>query len=478
MTQLHEVTAGERTAGRALTTLPGPRGWPLVGNLFQLKVTQLPTILEHWADTYGPLYTFRLGRKPVVVLAAPDLIQAVLRQRPETFRRMGVIARVLEDMGGHGLFAAEGTAWRRQRRVVMPAVSLPQVRQFFPILTAATAGLKTRWDQAARTGEVVDMPAELMRYTVEVITRVTFGDDLSHELAGLPQHLGQILALINRRIMAPPWPVWQVFMRPADRGVERAIAAVRTALSTALAQCRARGAPAPTEATPSTTLVEALLAARDDAGTALSEDEILGNVFTLVVAGTETTANTLAWMMHFLTDNLAVQRTVQQEADAVLGEARLLPDVQAQDRLRYIDAVAQETLRLKGVAPVLSMEPLQAMEIGGLHLPAGTAVFLLTRYGGLHAPAFANADQFQPERWLTASQEPHTGHTPQALMPFGGGPRVCPGRHLALLEITTVMAMLGRNFTLTTPVDAPPVREHFAFTMKPTHLRLQLRPRA
>jgi len=74
---------------------------------------------------------------------------------------------------------------------------------------------------------VVDMPAELLRFTVEVITRVTFGDDLPHELAGLPQHLGQILALINRRIMAP-WPAWQVLTRPADRAVERAIAALRT----------------------------------------------------------------------------------------------------------------------------------------------------------------------------------------------------------------------------------------------------------
>ena len=184
MTPSSTVPSVVRPSGRSLTTLPGPRGWPLVGNLFQLKVTQLQTILEQWADTYGPLYTFRLGRKPVVVLAAPDLIQAVLRQRPETFRRMDVIAQVLEDVGGHGLFAAEGTAWRRQRRVVMPALSLPHVRQFFPILTAATAGLKTRWDRAARTGAVVDMPADLMRYTVEVITRVTFGDDLSHELAG------------------------------------------------------------------------------------------------------------------------------------------------------------------------------------------------------------------------------------------------------------------------------------------------------
>jgi cytochrome P450 len=476
MTQSHEVTADARTAGRPLTTLPGPRGWPLVGNLFQLTMPQLHTILEQWADTYGPLYTFRLGRKPVVVLAAPDLIQTVLRHRPETFRRLGAIAHVLEDVGANGLFAAEGAAWRRQRRVVMPAVSLPQLRQFFPILTTVTAGLKTRWDQAACAGEVVDMPQALMHYTVEVITRLTFGNDLPPELVGLPQHLGQILALINRRIVLP-WPAWQVLMRPADRAVEQAITALRTALATALAQCRARGAQAPMAATPPTTLVEALLAARDEAGTALSDDEILGNVLTLVVAGTETTANTLAWMMHFLTDYPAVQCTLQQEADAVLGEARLLPDFQAQERLRYIEAVAYETLRLKSVAPLLCLEPMQAVEVGGLHLPAGTAVFLLTRYGGRHEPAFTNASQFQPERWLTASMEPHPGHTPQALMPFGSGPRVCPGRHLALLEIKMVMAMLGRNFTLTKPEGTPPVGEHFAFTMKPTHLRLQVRHR-
>src|SRR4029453_14800196 len=118
--------------------------------------------------------------------------------------------------------------------------------------------------------------------------------------------------------------------------------------------------------------------------------DTVGNVSSRGWGGTETAANTLTWMMHFLTDYPAVQCTMQQEADAVLGEARLLPDIQAQDRLRYIEAMAHETLRLKSVAPVLSMEPTQAVEVGGLHLPAGTAVFLLTRHGGLHEPAFTD----------------------------------------------------------------------------------------
>jgi len=69
MTPPHAVPPVARPSGRPLTTLPGPRGLPLLGNLLQLKATQLPTILEHWADRYGPLYTFRLGRKPVVVVA-------------------------------------------------------------------------------------------------------------------------------------------------------------------------------------------------------------------------------------------------------------------------------------------------------------------------------------------------------------------------------------------------------------------------
>jgi cytochrome P450 len=479
MLQHHEGPAGTRTAGRPLTTLPGPRGLPLVGNLLQLKATQLPTILEHWADTYGPLYTFRLARKPVVVIAEPTLIQTVLRQRPEPYRRLGAIASVLEEIGAHGVFAAEGAPWRRQRRVVTQALTMPQLRQVFPTLTAVTARLKTRWDHVAHAGHAVDLQADLLRYTIEVITPVVFGDNtnpLAHEREGLPQHLAQILAMINRRITAP-WPYWHVFTLPAERAGERALAALRPALTDCIAQRRARWAQAPPVATHPPSVLDAMLAARDAAGAAWSDDEILGNLFTLLVAGTETTADTLAWMLHLLADHPAVQRTLQQEVDAVLGDAPMLQDFQAHERLRYTEAVAYETMRLKSVAPVLCVEPTQAVEVGGLHLPAGTAVFLLTRYGAMQEPAFTAAGQFQPERWLTAPLEPRPGHAPHALMPFGGGPRVCPGRTLAFLEIKAVMAMLCRNFTLTKPVETAPVGEHFAFTMQPTHLTLQLRPR-
>jgi cytochrome P450 len=293
---------------------------------------------------------------------------------------------------------------------------------------------------------------------------------------GLQPYLAQILPTINRRCQAL-WPYWHVLTLPADRAFARALAALGTVMAAAIAQARARLAQGPTGATSPTTVLDALLTARDEAGTAWSDADIMSNLLTMLVAGEDTTAHTMAWMLHFMTDIPAVQHTMQQEADAVLGEARLLPEVPAPDQLRYLDAVAQETMRLKSVAPLLFVEPTQAVELGGIHLPPGTAVFLLTRYGGLQEQAFPAAGQFQPARWLTAPLEPRSGHAPPALVPFGSGPRVCPGRSLAFLEIQVVMAMLCRNFTFTKPVGAPPVREHFTFTLMPTPLRLQVHPR-
>lgn len=451
----------------------------MLGNVLQLRPTKLHTILEHWADIYGPLYRFRLVRKPVVVIAEPTLIHEVLRQRPETYRRLSTLAAVFADLGGQGVFVAEGTRWRRQRRVMMQALSALQLRQFFPTVMAVTARLKSRWDHAARMGDLVDMLTELRRYTAEVTTYLTFGEALStldDAWEDLHQHLARILPTINRRGNAL-LPYWHVFPLPSDRACARSLAALQAVMAACIAQGRASLAEDPMRGTHPTTVLEGLLGARDEEGAAFSDTEIMSNLLTMLVAGEDTTAHTMAWMLHFMTDVPAVQRLMQHEVDDVLGEDSMLPDVQTQERLGYLDAVTQETMRLKSVAPLLCFEPLHPVELGGIHLPVGTGVFLLTRHVGLQEQAFRAAGQFQPERWLLPPGQRRGDRATPVLMPFGGGPRVCPGRALAFLEIHAVMAMLCRNFTVTKPDKAPPVREHFAFTMMPKPLRLHLHTR-
>ncbi len=117
------------------------------------------------------------------------------------------------------------------------------------------------------------------------------------------------------------------------------------------------------------------------------------------------------------------------------------------------------------------------MELGGIRLPPGAVVALLTRLSGLQESAFSMAQQFRPERWLTSPARPQSGHNPSAIMPFGSGPRFCPGRSLALLEIKSIMAMLCRNFSIAKAAHAQPVGEQFAFVMMPTNVVVNFRTR-
>jgi cytochrome P450 len=145
--------------------------------------------------------------------------------------------------------------------------------------------------------------------------------------------------------------------------------------------------------------------------------------------------------------------------------------------LAYLEAVSFETMRLKSVFPILFLGANKDVELGGVRIPEGTAIFLLTRKCGMQEREFTAADQFRPERWMVGGGCPVTGHNPKAFVPFGAGPRFCPGRNLALLEMKSAMSMLCRNFSVTKSPAAKPVEEHFGFLMAPKHLSVTFTPR-
>ena len=464
---------------RSLKELPGPRGLPLIGNMHQLDMTKLHLILEDWARTYGALYRFRLGATPLVVVAEPTLIHKVFRQRPEVYRRWSIFAPIFAEMGMKGVFSAEGEQWHRQRRVAMHALKTSHLRQFFPTLTKMTARLKAHWEAAACAGHTVDLQSDLMRFTVDVTTELAFGYDLNTlEEAGdqLQQHLELLMPMLNRRIYAP-FPYWRYIKLRADRALDKALAQLHQFIAELISQCRTRILNNPQIETSPSNFLEALLTARSDDGITFTEEEISGNILTMLLAGEDTTANAMTWMAHFMSEHPETQECMQREADLVLGTAPMLQHFSDHERLTYIDAMIQETLRLKSIAPLFFMEANHATDLGGVHLPAGTVVCLLTRFAGLQENSFSAAEQFRPERWLVPLQTPPNSHSPSAMMPFGSGPRFCPGRSLALLEIKSVMAMLCRNFSISKAADAKNVGERLAFAMMPTNVMIKFSKR-
>jgi cytochrome P450/nitrite reductase/ring-hydroxylating ferredoxin subunit len=461
---------------RALSALPGPKGLRWLGSALQLQwePPRMHLVFERWCEEFGPLFSVRLMNRPALVVAEGELIDRILHERPATYRRVRAIEAVTLEMGALGVFSAEGEMWRRQRRPVAQALDAHRLRAFFPMLANVTRRLRRRWQQMAAQRRQVDVQQDLMRYTVDVTTALAFGYDmntLEREGEVIQRHLKQILPMVNRRINAP-FPYWHYLRLPADRSFDRAVEAIHQTIGEFIAAARQRLAQAPELAAHPANFLEAMLVAQATGQAPLDDDELFANIFTILLAGEDTTANTVAWMMHFMCSHPEVQRRMQEEVGAVLGQADVLQDVGDAARLVYVEAVAHESLRLKPVAPLFFLEPNDDVEIDGVRVPRGTLIVLLTRPNGLQERNFPEAREFRPERWLqgTGTAAQHRS----GFVPFGSGPRLCPGRNLALLEAKAAIAMVCQNFDIRHAPGSGPVGEAFGFTMMPTDLRVML----
>jgi cytochrome P450 len=459
-----------------LEQLPGPKGLPLLGNLLQLDGRRLHVVLESWANLYGPLYAFRAGPKRTVVVGDPALVDQVLRARPDDYRRIGRIETVLAELNLPGVFSAEGSAWRPQRRLLMQALSARRITAFYPTLNQVLRRLHRRWQRAAASGVRVDVLDEFKRLTVDVTSLLAFTHDVNtieHDEDQLQHQLQVIFPAINRRLTAP-FPYWRFFRMPADRRTERCIRELRSRLTELIAATRRRVEADPERRQAPANLLEALLTETDEEGRPFSDELILGNAMQTLVAGDDTTAATLAWAVHLLCEQPEAVAALREQVDRVLGDGALPDDVETANQLTRVDAIVHETLRLRSVSPLVFLEANTDVVMSGVAVPRGTWVVVLTRHAAMSSAFFERPQEFIPQRWHDRSRDA----SQRVSIPFGSGARVCPGRALAMLEMRAALAMLYASFDVER-VGAPErVGERYMFIVEPVALEVKLRPRA
>ena len=466
---------GTRHALRRLAELPGPRALPLLGNLHQVDFRRLHLTMEKWARQHGPVYRVKLPTGAVLVVAEPDLIGKVLRARPDTFRRPSILAEVTAELGGRsGLFDAEGDAWRNQRRMVMQAFAPQAVKAYFPALVEVARRLRRRWEAHADAGHAIDLGADLRLYSVDIVAGLAFGTDVNTIEMGehpIQQNLNVILKGVAHRSLIP-FPYWRYVKMPADRRLERSVIVLRDAVIDLVAQARERMRLEPSRSANPPNMLEAMLLAASEAGSGVTEDDVAGNVSTMLLAGEDTTSNSLTWLIWLLHRD---PDSLQRARDEVL---RTVPNLDALTieqlgQLDFLDACVQESMRLKPAAPFLSAEALCDTIVGDVAIDKGTIVLCVMRDTSPDNVDFENAGQFDPARWLQDCVNR------KAAMPFGAGPRICPGRYLALLEIKAAMAMLLSHFDIASigTAHGGEPREQVSLAMSPEVLHMHLRRR-
>jgi len=460
---------------RSFKQIPGPKGSFLLGNLSDFKLEKIHSFLQGTAKIYGSLSRIRLANQHAIILSNPETVQQCLKRRPSDFKRYSAIETVFSEMGIEGVFSAEGDKWKRHRELIMPAFKPAQIKAFYPILDKFSKRLNQALDAEVSSDQAqlaVDIQAIFKNYTTDITTKLAFGVDtdcLGNQESELRDSLNKIFPITNQRLKSP-FPYWRFIKFNKDREFESAIKTVKSHLSTYISNAQIKLAQDPEPSN----ILESMIIATNDKGDQFSESELLGNAITILLAGEDTTANTLAWTIHFLACHPKIQSAIQQEIDDKLDS--VTPSFDQLDDFPLTFACAQEAIRLKPVAPFMYMENIHDEVIEGHHVPAGTLIFMLLNHESTNSELFDNPEQFNPQRWLDMSSEQKRTYN-KVLMPFGAGARLCPGRLLSFIEMKSALITILKQYSFSHHNGENTTEDSFEFTLVPKGLRVNIQRR-
>jgi cytochrome P450 len=405
--------------------------------------------LEHCRARYGPRFTVRLPLSPpFVMLTSPEEIKQVFTA-PADVLHPGSGARVLEPVvGRNSVILLDGHVHMEQRRLMLPAFHGERVERLEALVEEVTDRTVASWPD----DRPLNMHQAFQALTLEIILRAVFGLDPGPRMEALRDRLGEMLRFGEKPVsLLPPRPDGAV-ARLAERAGPFAdfVRHQREAdaLIFELVEERRR------EPEERDDVLAMLLSARHEDESPMSDQELRDELMTLLVAGHETTASTLAWTFDRLARDPEVLTHLRDQDDA------------------YLTATIQEALRcrpvLPNVAPRLVVKP---VEVGGWSYPTG-ACLVPNAYLVHHDPEiYPDSYAFRPERFLDKSPGTYTW------IPFGGGRRRCLGASFAMLEMKIVLR------TLAGERDLEPVGEAFErprrrnITIAPAHGCLVKLPR-
>jgi cytochrome P450 len=423
-----------------------------VGVALHLRHNPLHVLLEA-AHHFGEVVFLGHCPRPLYLINHPTLIQHVLEQ-PAHYTKHPSVTRIM-PLFGTGLTTSDGVLWQHQRPLLTAAWQAQQQADFTRVVAAATTDMLMRWHPKAQCGQPIDLTAALEHVTWTIMLRVLFGPDTLDPGSEVRAAMQTALAATNRRI----WALWApplAFPTRQNRRLRQALHTLETFLHQQVTTRRQQG-ESPAD------LVAWLATMRHEAtGAAMPTPQVRDEVLTLWVAGHTTMAAALAWTWLLLDQHPAVAERVQEEVHQARWEDLCTaPDLRA---LQYTRLVIAEALRLYPPTWVTARTPVVAVELGGCALPAG-AVLLLSPYTMHRHPAFWEApEHYEPERFR---RERALGRPRYAYFPFGGGPRLCLGRGLALAALQVMVALMARTYRLRL-VPGPPVWPAPTLTLRPS----------
>ncbi|MGH7924583.1 MAG: cytochrome P450 [Candidatus Binatus sp.] len=390
--------------------------------------------LDTCARRYGDWFTVKVpGVAPFVFTSDPAAVREVFLGDPDALHAGEANRPLGAFMGERSSLFLDGVEHIRQRRMLLPAFHGEQMAAHADAMRTAADTAIASWP----IGQPFPIHPQMRAITFETIIRTVFGfeDDaagaelrasLKKLFALYSSKLGTLFSLPAMRLDAGPWSPWGRAVRLTRQ--------IDSILYAEFARRRKEGVEGRAD------VLSMLLQARYEDGQPLPDNVIRDEMYTLMLAGHETTAATIAWVINRLLTNPAVIERARAEVFSVLNGAQL--EASHVGKLRYVEAVINETMRLDPVIPNFARTLTRPLTIASRDLPAGVTIAPCIYLVHRRPELWPTPDQFNPDRFLESRQPPHT------FIPFGGGSRRCLGAAFATYQMKIVIAEVLKNVEL------------------------------
>lgn len=428
-----------------------PGRFPL-GSLREMATDPLG-FLTRCERRLGPVVRVRLAWRGFTLISQPDLISAVLVDREGRFRKRRIEFQALGTVVGKGLLTTEGEVWKRQRKLMQPLFTSQLLARYGEDMTALAAAQLERWRPAAKSGALVDLHAGVVDLTLAIAAKTLLGAQFTESGAELRQAILDAIDYADQFENLVTLPAW--LPTPRNRRFRQAKALLDRVVGGMIRDRRAH-------LSEGHDLLAVLVRAKEeDTGLGLSDETLRDQVMTFFLAGHETTAQSLSWLLCLLAQHPEAEAKVRAETGRVLGGRT--PTYADLGDLEYSKQTIQEAMRLYPAVWGMGREAAVDVELGGFLIPKGQDVIMSQWVMHRHPAYWENPERFDPDRFST---ERGAGRSLGVYFPFGGGPRVCIGQTFAMAELQLLLPMFLQAYRFELDPSRP-VAPRAGITLRP-----------
>lgn len=431
---------------------------PLTGHMVQMMRNRYK-FLQNAMLNQGDFVHFKYLRASTYLVLHPEGIKHVLQSKNLKYSKMVRGSQFLARIGGRGLLTSEGEFWQKSRRVIQPFFIKKQYGRYVELMQECAENLGKRWQEFG--DKEFDLSPEMTKFTLNVLGRSIFNEDFDSYTDVVFEELRNLLNITEDRIIHLI-PRMGKSKRIQDEEFNRSLKRLEDLVDELILKAKETSLKEPDK-----NFIHALLESDAD----FSDKDLRDHIISLMIAGHETTATALCWLMILLEKHPEVKGKVLTE----VKEKIITPDLTLEmiQGLEYSTMVANETLRLYPPFWVMGRVAVEDDELLGHKIKKGDRI-QINPYFTHHNPRYwERPEEFIPERF---SPENLSKINEFCFLPFGKGPRTCIGNHFAMFEILVALAVLYNKLEVSI-VNAGEIKPDFRITLRPDReVRTRVRP--